>query len=304
MNDTVVVGYDQSQSGDHTLAEAARVALRRNAPLVVLNVYPRPNPSGAVLPIPATSSWSPTDLADSANNLVEHGVDLVRSWFPDLRVDGRVAAGHAWEALDAASRDAELVVVGSRGTGGFTDAILGSVTQRVLADSACPVLVVPAGRRTGGGPVVAAIDIDEPCDEALDFAFAEAERRRRTLEAIHVWEEPWNLMYLRHTEGLGRDVVLIERQLRLRLDELLHGAGVRHPGVDPVGRIEAGSPGRTLIKETHSADLIVVGARRWAGGGRHRQRIGPVVHTLLHRAECPVAVVPCERRSRTELIQS
>lgn len=293
MNDAVIVGYDQSQTGDRTLAEAARSAMRRKAPLIVLNVCPGPARSGATLPVPATSGWSPTDLVDSANSLVEHGVALVRSWYPQLRVDGRVVAGRVWEALAEASRDASLVVVGSHGGSGFTDAVLGSVTLRVLADSACPVLVVPAGRRVAGGPVVAAVDVDEPCDAVLDFAFADAERRRTALHAVHVWDEPWNLAYLRHTAGLGHDVVLIEKQLRLRLDGLLEDAAVRHPGVDLVGRIEAGSAGRTLIKLTRSADLMVVGARRSDSGQRHRQWVGPVVNTLLHRAECPVAVVPC-----------
>lgn len=293
MNDAVVVGYDQSQSGDHLLAEAARAAERRNAPLVVLNVYPRPTPSGAVLPVPATRNWPPTDLAESANKLVGRGVDLVRSRFPDLRVDGRVATGRAWEALSAASLDAALVVVGSHDAGGLTGPLLGSVTQRVLSDSACPVLVVPTGRRTEGGPVIAAVDIDEPCDEVLDFAFAEAGRRQTALEVVHVWEEPWNLIYVRHTEGLGKDVALIEDHLRLRLDELLHDARVRYPGIDPVERIKAGSPGRTLITMARYAGLIVVGARRWGGGTRHRQRVGPVPNTLLQRSECPVAVVPC-----------
>jgi len=293
MNDAVVVGYDQSQTGDHTLAEAARAALLRKAPLVVLNVYPRPTPSGAVLPVPATSDWWPTDLVESANELVGRGVDRVRSWFPDLPVDGRVAAGHPWEALSAASLEAALVVVGSHGAGGITETHLGSVTQRVLSDSACPVLVVPSSHQAEDGPVIAAVDLDEPCVEVLGFAVAEADHRTAPLEVVHVWKEPWNLLYLRRTEGLGKDVALIEKHLMLRLHELLHDAGVRRPGGDVAERIETGSPGGTLIKMARFASLIVIGSRRLGGGSRHRQRLGPVAHTLLQHSACPVAVVPC-----------
>lgn len=299
MNDAVVVGYDQSRSGDHTLEEAARTADLRKAPLVVLNACPPPIPAGAALPVPATSSWSPTDLVDSANRMVGLGVTLARSWHPTLAIEGRVVAGRAWEVLGEASREAALLVVGGHGASGIAEAVPGPVTPRVVADSECPVLVVPAVRCAERGPVVAAVDIDEPCEEVLDFAFAEARWRGAVLEVVHVWEEPWNLNHLRHTSGLGNDVALIEDELRLRLAEALRRAGDRHPGVEPAGRIEAGSAARSLIRASRSAELIVAGARRWGRRRRHRQWIGPVVQALLHHAECPVAVVPQDRAPET-----
>jgi nucleotide-binding universal stress UspA family protein len=271
MNEAVVVGYDQSRSADRTLAEAARAAVQRGAQLVILNAYPRPVPSGATLPLPPTEAWAPMDLVESANEMVGAGVALVRSWYPELRIEGRVVPGLAWDVLDEASNDAALLVVGSHGGGGVSDAMLGSVTSRVLADSACPVLVVPTRRHADGGPVVAAADIDEPCDDVLDFAFAEAGRRRAMLEVLHVWEQPWTLHHLRHTEGSGRDVALIEKQLQLRLAGRLRDVGERHPGVEPVERIRAGSPAKILTEAAHSAGLIVIGARCGGRGQRHRQ---------------------------------
>ncbi|GAA1971322.1 universal stress protein [Catenulispora subtropica] len=292
MNDAVVVGYDQSPSADHTLAEAARAAFRRKAPLTVLNVCPPPIPSGATLPVPDTSSWAPTNLVDSANRLVGHGVILAQKWFPELQVLGHVVAGHVRECLQEASVDAALLVVGKHSGVGFPDVSSGAVALRLSADSACPVIVVPAGRSTDEGPVVAAIDVDEPCDEVLDFAFAEAGRRDVPLEVVHVAEGPQDHKHSRHTAGHGRDTALRETQLRVRLDELLLSAGRRHPGVDPVGRVDTGAVGDTLVEASRSADLMVVGARRQSAGRRHRQWIGPVVHTLVQHSECPVAVVP------------
>ena len=309
---SVIVGYDDSRAGEQTLAEAAWSAHVWNAPLVVLNAYPAPTPHGATLPLPATNEWAPTDLVDSANLLVGHAITLVRSWYPRLAVQGRVVAGRASEVLQEASREAALLVLGVHG--GAADTLPGSVTPRVLADAACPVLVVPAdphrpsghptghpsghptrrpvGRHPEGGPVVAAVDIDGPCDDVLDFAFAEAGRRAVALEVVHVWEQPWNVNHLRHTTGLGHDIEEIEEQRRLRLAELVHTAGGRYPGIEPLGRVESGSTAKTLVRTSQSAGLVVVGARRQGPGGHHRLRIGPVVHALLHRAECPVAVVP------------
>jgi hypothetical protein len=69
------------------------------------------------------------------------------------------------------------------------------------------------------------------------------------------------------------------------LAELLRDAGGCHPGVAAIGRIQAGSPARILTETTPSAGLIVTGARCCAPRQRHRQRIGPVVHTLLPHPE-------------------
>ncbi|MEY9926793.1 nucleotide-binding universal stress UspA family protein [Catenulispora sp. GP43] len=307
MSDGVVVGYDRSGSGDRTLAEAAAAAVRSGQALVVVNAYPGPIPHGATLPLPDTAEWAPTDLVDSANLLVGHAITLVRSWHPRLPVEGRVVAGRVWEVLGEASRHAGLLVVGN--PGGTVDTLPGSVTLRVLAEAACPVLVVPAGdedgedgedgedrRRADGAAVVAAVvaavDVEDPCDDVLDFAFAEAARRNAALEVVHVWEQPRNVNHLRHTTGPGHDATLIEQQHQIRLTELVDAAAGRHPGVEAAARVEIGPPGRALVTATESAGLLVVGARRQGKGHHHRLSIGPVVHALLHHGECPMAVVP------------
>jgi nucleotide-binding universal stress UspA family protein len=61
----------------------------------------------------------------------------------DLAVTATVVTGHAAETLIDASDDAALVVVGSRGHGGFAGMVLGSVSQHVSAHARCPVMIVP-----------------------------------------------------------------------------------------------------------------------------------------------------------------
>jgi nucleotide-binding universal stress UspA family protein len=64
-----------------------------------------------------------------------------------ITVTARAVAGHPAEALLDAAEGAELVVVGSRGRGGFAGLVLGSVSQQVASHAPCPVMVVPPPRQ-------------------------------------------------------------------------------------------------------------------------------------------------------------
>lgn len=68
-----------------------------------------------------------------------------------VTVSGDVVQGHPADVLLRAAGDADLLVVGSRGLGGFTGMLLGSVSTQILHHSPCPVLVVRARARAGGG---------------------------------------------------------------------------------------------------------------------------------------------------------
>jgi nucleotide-binding universal stress UspA family protein len=63
---------------------------------------------------------------------------------PGVELEARVAEGNPADVLIDASRDADLVVVGSRGRGGVVGLLLGSVSQRCVERAHCPVVVVPA----------------------------------------------------------------------------------------------------------------------------------------------------------------
>jgi nucleotide-binding universal stress UspA family protein len=67
-----------------------------------------------------------------------------REKFPEVEVDSAVVQGHPVELLIGQSRSAQLVVVGSRGHGGFAGLRLGTVSHQLLHHADCPVLIVPA----------------------------------------------------------------------------------------------------------------------------------------------------------------
>jgi nucleotide-binding universal stress UspA family protein len=288
MSTTIVVGYDQTPHSDAALAEAAREAAMRGGRLNVVTTFVRPIPPGA-------SSRPDADADDTACktalSVAQHGADRARELHPELSVTPYALVGSAGKTVAQAAHGADLLVMGSRGQGGFTGMQVGSTSLRALAGACCPVLVVRGAGHRAQDRVVAAVDIDEPCDQVLDFAFDEASRRGAGLTVIHVWDEPWIVAYGQEDPGLGEDIALIKTERADRLAALVHSVQRRHPEVQPFQQIATGSAGRLLVEASARADLLVTGARRH-GQGTHGMRLGPVTQTLLHHCECPVAVVP------------
>lgn len=289
MQTTVVVGYDQTPSSERALAAAADQASRGSSVLSIVHGYQGPDAAAA-------AGEDPEAAADAhrktAAQLVDDAADGVRARYPGLTVQATPVAGVPAKVLAAAAHGAELLVVGDRGRGGFPGMLLGSTAMRVLAEACSPVLVV---RGTEGAPrdrVVAAVDLDGPCDDVLRFAFQEASRREAHLTVLHVWDEPWILEY---DEQQGQDVaddasaILADRDERLEA-HLLPWQN-RFPDVQVFRQVATGSAATVLIEAAHRAGLLVTGARRH-GDGQHGMQIGPVTHTLLRHADCPVAVVP------------
>ena len=290
MKSTVVVGYDQTPHSDVALAEAAREAAMRGADLNVVTAFRRATASGSAVASPTEPD--PQDTARKvAEAVAQHGVDQVHERHPGLHATSYALVGSAGKTVAQAAHSADLLVMGSRGSGGFTGLQVGSTSMRALADACCPVLVVRGETDIVHDRVVAAVDIDGPCEQILDFAFNEAFRRAARLTVIHVWDEPWILAYGQEDPGIADDVALIENEREDRLAALIHSLRRRYPDVQPFHQVATGSAGRLLVEAAERADLIVTGARRH-GEGRHGMQLGPVTQALLHHAACPVAVVP------------
>jgi nucleotide-binding universal stress UspA family protein len=291
MNGPVVVGYDQTPHSDHALAEAAREAVIRGTALKIVHAYtwiPPGTPTAVPMQIPM--ELSERACREAAEQVVQTAAASVRSQHPGLTVEAHAVAGHPAKVLADASRGADLLVVGSRGRGGFTGLLLGSVSLRVLANAHCPVVVARGESRPAQGGILMAVDIEAPCEEILEYAFIEASRRGATLAALHVWDEPWIAIY-GVDEDAAAQVKEITADYEARLDCLVRSWHARFPDVRTELRIAIGTAATALVEATDVADLIVVGGRHH-GDGRHGMRVGPVANTVLHHSTCPVAVVP------------
>jgi len=140
----IFVGVDGSDHSRLALGWALREAARYQVPLTVISV--RPNP-----PRPATEIYwpmpdLPADARDKEAELkrLQEFVDRVASetgeTVPGITL--MAETGDPAEALIRASRDADLLVVGSRGSGGFARLLLGSVSSKVVHHAASPVVVI------------------------------------------------------------------------------------------------------------------------------------------------------------------
>jgi nucleotide-binding universal stress UspA family protein len=140
----IVVGVDGSEHSRRALGWALREAAQRRAPLTVIAVRPAPVH-------PATDIyWAVPDLPagnldeEAERKVLQEFVDKVLSdtgvTVPEITVTAVI--GDPAEELIRASRDADLLMVGSRGGGGFARLLLGSVSTKVLHHAASPVVVV------------------------------------------------------------------------------------------------------------------------------------------------------------------
>jgi nucleotide-binding universal stress UspA family protein len=165
----IVVGVDASPGALLALTWAANEARQRLATLEVVHAYhgqalaaPLYFPSTEALPTQATEGQRPPEqeLAETAEERAKfqaavrrQAEDLLDGLLRELRetvegIDVRrtvVEDRHPAEALVELSEDADLLVVGSRGRGGFSTLLLGSVSHAVVLHARCPVVVIPSG---------------------------------------------------------------------------------------------------------------------------------------------------------------
>jgi nucleotide-binding universal stress UspA family protein len=210
------------------------------------------------------------------NRLARDAAQHARSVAPGVEVTDTVMIGGAAAVLAGESRAADLVVVGSRGTGGFIGMLLGSTAVSLAAHGECPVLVVRE-EPDHTGPIVLAVDGSPGGEKAVDFAFAEAALRGTEIVAAHAWLPDYA------PPGTG-----VESAERL-LAQALAGRRERYPDVTVRQEVLSGEPREVLIEASRTAQLVVVGAR--GRGGFTGMLLGSVSQALLHHAHCPVTVV-------------
>jgi nucleotide-binding universal stress UspA family protein len=141
----ILVGVDGSHHSGRALAWAIREAAQHHVPLTVMTVHPaQVRPATQVLwNIPELPEDTPGE-EEIARMAVSRFVDEVASEIGEKVPEVTVTAvvGDPAEELIKASHDADLVVVGSRGGGGFASLLIGSVSSKLVHHAACPVVVV------------------------------------------------------------------------------------------------------------------------------------------------------------------
>lgn len=139
--ETVIVGVDGSASSAAALDWAARYAEATGTELVAVLAWHYPSAVGGppvgVAPEPVTS-----EVERSRYEILDKAIETSCANRPSVRVQRRVVYGHPAQVLIDESNDAALLVVGSKGYGGFRGMMLGSISTHCVTHAACPVTVV------------------------------------------------------------------------------------------------------------------------------------------------------------------
>jgi nucleotide-binding universal stress UspA family protein len=201
-------------------------------------------------------------------------------------VEQRVVNDLAARGLLEASADADLLVVGARGVGGFGALLLGSVSDHCLHHSTIPVAVVRPTTRAGDRPrrIVVGVDGSDASHRALQWAVDEARLRSASLCVVHAWSvAPVALPFVVDMTG-------VEEAAKAILDRSLESVDTSDLDPQISRQLTLGGAGPALLDAAEDADLVVVGSRGL--GGFKELLLGSVSHRLALHARCPVVVIP------------
>jgi nucleotide-binding universal stress UspA family protein len=284
----VVVGVDGSAHARHALRFALSEAALRGARVDAVS-------SWAVPPLAATGvgmipafDLLRAELGDSAREVVAGELEDAAAAAAGLDIEQVVAQGDAAGVLVDAAAGADLLVVGSRGRGGVTGTVLGSVSRACLHHAPCPVAVVHDAGPTERSRIVVGIDGSPGASVALDWAYTEARLRGVGVYAVCVQDEPWGLSAL----GMSSAAALVELRAALAegAERVLEEARASAPeGVGVTGEVAQSPPGNALVAAAENSALLVVGSR--GRGGFKSLLLGSVSQHCAAHAEGVVVVV-------------
>ncbi|MFI8008505.1 universal stress protein [Streptomyces sp. NPDC086010] len=283
-----MVGIDPVTPTVPTLAWAADEAGRRNLPLRLVLAVPPLHDTQHVDSTPQHMFLSAQgrEALDAASETISRLAP--QTCVTTELVDGRPAVALCRRVTALTS----MVVVGSRRLSVPAEILsTRSVAFPLSAQADCPVVVVRAPEHVANisACLVVGVDGSASSQRAVKFAFEEAILRHASVHALWVWPRP--------AVSLSRAETGMDERARL-LDEAIAGCSARYPDVDVTRKVSRGHPVEELARASSDALAVVVGRR--GHGGYSGMRLGSVPHGLLHRAECPIIVVPGDPSARVQ----
>jgi nucleotide-binding universal stress UspA family protein len=287
MASSIVVGWDGSAESAAALEWALDLAESDGSPVRIV---------GAVEPAALDLSPRPEHSNDTLRAMVAQELEVVREVHalahPALMVTTLAVEDAAVDALVSQSRDAALLVLGSRGAGGVLSFIIGSTTLAVAARTDCTLVAVPRPDEEAvvADGVVVGADGSPVSEGAVAFAVEQASRLGTGLTVVHTWQDPATPSMFGTGSAEGDESEGHTSRLLAELTEWLAPWSSKMPDVEVVARVSRGNPAIILVDLSRHARLLVVGSR--GGHAVHRGWLGSVSQGVLHLAAVPTAVVP------------
>ncbi len=282
----VMVAVDGSAASRVAVDWAARDAAMRRVPLTLVHVLPGAAVQSWIqVPLPAAFL---EDEQRAARDILSDAAEVVRAATAGDKpscVNEKILSGQTIPTLADLSKDADMIVVGSRGLGKWERRLLGSVSSGLVQHARCPVAVIhdedPLIPHPAEAPVVVGIDGSPASEHATAIAFDEASRRRVGLVAVHTWSDAGY-------ELPGVEWNEVQPEEDMLLAERLAGWQERYPDVTVRRVVHRDQPARRLLEEAAKAQLLVVGSH--GRGGFAGMLLGSVGSQVVQSSRMPVVV--------------
>lgn len=285
-NQPIIVGVDGSPSSGSALRWAAIEAAQHQVPLHIVNSCADPRGYPATV---AEAAFDRGPMQEAARKVLARAKTDVLSHLgrrnvPEVKTI--LSDDPAKPTLIDLSKDARMVVVGSRGLGAFKRGLLGSVSTAVARHAHCPVAVIHEQDDdefvVSTKPVVVGVDGTQNSERAIEIAFDEASHRGCDLVAVHAWADTSDFEY----PSANWPATAISEEVALA--ESLAGWQEKFPDVAVHRVVVKDRPARNLAEQATSASLVVVGTH--GRGGFAGLLLGSTSQALLHSVTCPLII--------------
>lgn len=287
----VVVAVDGSDASNNAVRWAANTANKRGVPLRLAASYTMPQFLYAEGLVPPQELFD--ELQNETMKTIEAARNIAHEVAPDIKIGYTIVEGSPIDMLLEMSNDVTMIVMGSRGLGGLSGMVMGSVSAAVVSHAKCPVVVVREDSNVTEankyGPVVVGVDGSDISRQATDFAFQEAQARGAKLVAVHTWMDMQVQASLAGLAAAQQEWNVIEDEQTRLLEERITPYLEQYPDVEVELVIARDRPVRALSDNAVDAQLLVVGSH--GRGGFRGMMLGSTSRALLQSAPCPMVVV-------------
>lgn len=289
----IVVGVDGSASALNAAGWAAGEAAFRHVPLRLVHGVHVPVSEAAYIGRVGVPTSFFEILESDGRRYLADAEAAVRQAHPEVEVDTDLLKGYPVPVLISLSQAARLMVLGSRGLGGFSGLLAGSTAVALVGHGHCPVAVIhgpaPEGPLSTGGPVVVGVDGSPASEAAIAMAFEEASLRNVDLVAVHTWldfSSDYSYAYARQFMVEWKEIEIEAQEL---LAQRLAGWQEKYPDVTVKRVVARDRPAHHLLEHAAQAQLLVVGSR--GRGGMSGLLLGSTSQALIYHSPCPLLVV-------------